>query len=288
VSQHIRKLEDVFGVRLFERSSTRITPTPAGEAYYVHCLEVLRAHEAAVSAIGRFRGGIAGQISVGLMPTMTRSALAPALARFSAANPNVSISITEAYSGVLTSQVRAGQHDFAIVPALRGARGIRSRPFMSTPEVLVSARGSGLAHMQPVRLAELGAIKVILPGPLNTRRETLTGYFSANGVVVERIMELDAMMGTLDLVSRTDWMTILPGIMMSADIERRGFTVNPLSDPAMSVELVLIEPARSSMSAAASAFLAVLQDEAAQLNAGWGPALADGKPARLRRAGRKD
>jgi DNA-binding transcriptional LysR family regulator len=132
--------------------------------------------------------------------------------------------------------------------------------------------------MAPVRLADLGPVKIVLPGAVNTRRETLTGYFSANGVVVERVMDLDAMMGTLDLVSRSDWVTILPGIMMAADVERRAFTVNPIADPPLSVELVLIEPARSTMSAAAEAFLAVLTEEARLVNAVWGA--HDNEPAR--------
>ena len=47
VSQHIRKLEESFGVKLFSREKGRVAPTPAGENYYHRCIEVLRSHEAA-------------------------------------------------------------------------------------------------------------------------------------------------------------------------------------------------------------------------------------------------
>lgn len=278
VSQHIRKLEDLFQVRLFERGGGRIAPTPAGNAYYMHCLEVLRSHEAAQAAVLRFAGGLAGEIRVGLMPTMTRSVLAPALARFAESNPNVAISVTEAYSGVLTSQVRAGAHDFAIVPAVPGVQGVRMRHFLRTPEVLVSSAGSGLKHMQSVRLCDLGAIKVVLPSPSNTRRQTLEGYFTSGGVTVERVMELDAMMGTLDLVSRTDWLTVLPGVMMTNDVASRSFTISPIVDPPLMLDLVMIEPARRTLSEPASSFFEALAATAAEVNACWSSAAPAAAP----------
>lgn len=275
VSQHIRKLEEHFRVRLFERVGTRIVATPAAEAYYTRCLDVLRTHQAAQASISRFVGGLSGEISVGLMPTMTRSALAPALARYAAEHPNVTVRVLEAYSGVLTQQVLAGVHDFAVVPAVAGVRGLKMRTLIRTPEVLVSAPGSRLEHMRPVRLADLGPLKVVLPGAANTRRRTLESYFVKVGAAVERVMELDAMMGTLDLVSRTDWVTILPGVMMSSDLERRSLWINPLAAPPLSLELVLIEPARRVMSEAASAFLGVLEEEALAVNACWSKVLAE-------------
>ncbi|HXF52542.1 MAG TPA: LysR family transcriptional regulator [Hyphomicrobiaceae bacterium] len=286
VSQHIRKLEDHFRVPLFERVGTRIVPTPAAEAFYARCLDVLRAHQAARASISRFVGGLSGEISIGLMPTMTRSALAPALARYAAEHPNVTVRVVEAYSGVLTDQVLAGIHDFAIVPAVAGVRGVRIHPFIRTPEVLVSAPLSKLDHMQPVSLANLGPLKVVVPGPANTRRQTLESYFARSGATVERVMELDAMMGTLDLVSRTDWVTILPGVMMSSDVERRQLRINPLAAPPLSLELVLIEPARRVMSEAAKAFLTVLKEETIAVNACWSTVAeaAAHPPARRRKS----
>src|SRR5262249_9204355 len=154
---------------------------------------------------------------VGLMPTLTRSVLAPVLARFVEDNPNVSVNVVEAYSATLTQQVRAAEVDFAIVPAFACGPGLNSRLCVRTPEVLVSSSGSGRAHGAAVKLATLSPLKLVLPGRPNTRRQTLETYCAANGVAIERVIELDAMLATLDLVARTDWMAVLPGIMMAFD-----------------------------------------------------------------------
>lgn len=267
VSQHVRNLEVGFGVPLFVRDKGRITPTPAGDAYYRRALDVLRAHDAAGRAVRSYADGLDGQIVVGLMPTMTRCTLAPALARFVAAHPNVKVHVTEGYSAALTQAVRAGDVDFAIVPVFSDPAGLKSRLFLRTPELLVSAAGT-LPHGCPVRLVDQGPLKLVLPSRANTRRGTLETYCATVGAEITRIIELDTMFGTLDFVGRGDWVTILPALMM-ADGASQGFAVNRIVDPALTLDLVLIEPARKMLAPAAALFLTMLEEEARQISAVW-------------------
>ncbi len=269
VSQHIKKLEDRFGVRLFARNAGAITPTPAGEAFYRECVGVLRAHAAATQALRSFGRSLEGEITVGLMPSMTRCALAPALARFMALHPNVKVQIAEAYSGILTERVRACELEFAVVPAGRTGPGVSSRFFCRTPEVLVASAARGLVHNAPVKLAELGPVRLVLPGVQNARRQSLEAYLSANAIEVTQILELDAMLGALDLVAQTDWLTIVPGVMMAGEEAGARWTVGRLADPSLAVDLMLIEPAKQAMSVAALAFLEVLEAETARVDAVW-------------------
>ncbi len=256
VSQHVRKLEDRFGARLFTREGGRVSPTPAGDRYYLRCLEVLRAHHAAAQALRDCSAGLSGTVTVGLMPTVTRCALAPALAQFTDDHPNVSVLVQEGYSGALTEQVRQGALDFAVVPDFAGLPGLVTRPFATTPEVLVAAAG---AHAQPVRLADLGPLSVVLPGPANTRRRTIESYLQSNRATVARVITLDAMLATLDLVATTAWVAVLPGVMMARDRVQGRHAVRPLADPALSLDLVTIEASRRPLSPAAQAFQRALQ-----------------------------
>ena len=274
VSQHIRKLEDRLGVRLFARGIGAVVPTPAGDELYWRAVEMLRAREAAERSVRAYGRALEGEVHVGLMPTVTRCVLAPALDRFMGEQPNVVVRIAEAYSAHLTPRVQAGELDFAVVPAFGGATGLRSRTFLRTPEVLVSGAGSGLPHGGGVRLAGLGPLRIMVPGPGNTRRGTLESYFASNDVRVERMAELDSMLGTLDLVATTGWVTVVPGIMMASETTRRQFTVCRLADPPLMLDLALIEPVRRSLAAPAAAFLRVLEEEAARLNQVWDEAPA--------------
>ncbi|MDZ5696624.1 LysR family transcriptional regulator [Chelativorans sp. M5D2P16] len=269
VSQHMRNLEHMLGVQLFLRERGGVTPTPAAASFYRHCLNVLRAHAAAGSEVARFAEGEAGEMRIGLMPTITSHVLSPALDAFIRAAPNVVVRITEGYSAALTQMVQAGELDCAIVPSVTPAPGVRGRFFVRSVETLVSRADSGLDHLAPVRLGDLGPLRLVLPDPSNIRRQMIEAYCASNDIEIAQIVELDAMLGTLDFVSQTDWVTILPAIMMAAEGGHRNLTVNPIAGPDLHVDLIMIEPIRRPLGPHASRFVALLEAEARRLATAW-------------------
>ena len=260
ISQHIKQLESELGAALLERNGRDVKPTLAGKLYYRECVDVLKKLEAAQQSVAV--NHVRGAIRVGLMPTFTRSVLAPALDKFLGSAPGSEISVIEAYSGVLTDMILKGELDFAVVPAFEGATGIAHRLLARDREMLVSAKRDN--NLKPVKLSELDPLKVVLPGVQNTRRRNIETYFSANGVAVAQRLELDAMMGTLQFVAASDWVAILPFVMMVSDLDDGRFDVRPLEDPPFYSEFVLIEPARKVMSPAAALFADILRMEAEQ------------------------
>jgi DNA-binding transcriptional LysR family regulator len=269
VSQHVRSLERAFGSKLFLRDGGRIVPTPAADNFYRHCIEMLRAHRSANQVLESYAEGFEGELVFGMMPTLAKSTLAPALAKFLNTHPNVIVRVIEGFSSTLTEMAQAAAIDFAIVPAFPGITGIRSRLLMQTPELLVSSPRTPLKHGAPVRFADLGPINLALPSKSNTRRNTLETYCTTNNVKIARLLELDSVFGTLDLVSRTEWVTILPAIVMPFEAETQEYTINPIVDPALDLDLILIEPARRPLSPAGEVFLALLENEAGTMSEGW-------------------
>lgn len=273
VSQHMRNLEHMLGVQLFLRERGGVTPTPAAGSFYRHCLNVLRAHAAAQQDIARFEKSETGDVRIGLTPTVTSRVLAPALDAFVRESPNVMVRITEGYSVGLTQMVQAGELDCAIVPSMTCAPGVRGRFFVRSVETLVSRADSALEHLAPVRLRDLGPLRIVLPNPENARRQKIETYCALNDIEIAQIVELDAMLGTLDFVSRTDSVTILPGLMMARHGDHRSLTVNPVASPDLNVDLMMIEPIRRPLSAPADRFVEYLKVEAQRIAAGWRSAL---------------
>jgi LysR family nitrogen assimilation transcriptional regulator len=267
VSQHIRKLEKSLGVELFTRDASRLLPTPAAEPYYRSCVELLRQYELAQRDVQQYGDDLQGEVSVGLMATVTRSVLAPTLVKFTGRHPNVRIRVLEAQSRILAQQVHAGDLDLAVVPSLLEHTGLKRTFFLRTPEVLVSSPDSGLVHRQPVELARLAGLKLILPGQRNIRRQAFDRYFADAGVRIAREMELDVVLTVLDIVEKSDWRALLPGVMMAQEIRAGRLTINRLVNPSLWFDFSCIEPLRRPMTRSAQAFLQALQEEATQLNA---------------------
>lgn len=269
VSQHMRNLEYTLGVQLFLRERGGVTPTPAAASFYRSCLQLLRTHTEAQNDMVRFSNSETGSIGIGLMPTITRRVLSPALKAFSTNSPNINVRIIEGYSATLTQMVQAGELDCAIVPKSTTATGVRGRFFIRTAETLVSRPDGELAHLAPVRLRDLGPLKLVVPGETNIRRQSIENYCTANDIQIAQIVELDAMLGTLDFVAQSDWVTILPAIMMGQTPGARDLTVNPIISPELHVDLMMIEAIRNPMSKPAARFVSLLENEAQQLMAGW-------------------
>lgn len=261
LSMHVRQLEDRYNVQLLNRSSTGITPTEAGERFYRDAIRVLHAASEAESNLRALSGAVTGEVTVGLMPTFTRAILGPALMRFSKDFPNVKISVREAYSFELSRQVMAGELDFAIVPAFDAETRLRSTLMGTDTEYLMVASDSNVPTHGPVELAKVPDLDLVLPSRVNARRRRLDQYFATNTIEPRRLIDIDSMFTTLDLVAHSNWKTILPGIMCLSDLDGERRRVTPLAAPGLTVDYLRIEPKSEPLSDAGQVFFNVLDEE---------------------------
>ncbi len=283
ISQHVAAVERALGIKLFERSARGVKPTPAGQRYYKHCIEAVGQIAKANADMRAFASRVTGDLHVGLIPTLTRAALAPTLEHFVPRYPEVRLHIVEGYSGTLTEMVQNGDLDFAAVPATEGRVGLKSRLIARDREMLVSSVRRGLEPFAPVRLKDVGPLKIVLPGPANVRRRNIEVYFETHGVEVEEVIEMDAMISTLQFVARSDWVAILSGLICVADIARpNGRVISPIHDPPMIADFVVISPARRPLSPQAQLFLECFEAEIARFQDIWRqtiPAAVERRPS---------
>jgi LysR family tcuABC transcriptional regulator len=269
ISQHVAAVERTLGVTLFERSAAGVRPTPAGLRYYKRCVEAVGQIESANEEVRGFAALVSGDLRIGLIPTLTRAVLAPTLETFTPRYPDVRLHIVEGYSGLLTDMVLANELDFAVVPTFEGRVGLKSRLIVRDREMLVSSPRRGLAPLAPVRLKDCGPLRIILPGRSNVRRRNIEVYFQTHGVEVADILEMDAMIGTLEFVARSDWVAILSGLICVNDIGGPDRVINPIHDPPLIAEFVVISPARRTLSTPARLFLESFEAEIARIQDLW-------------------
>ena len=131
-----------------------------------------------------------------------------------------------------------------------------------------------------MRLSECPPLKIVVPGPDNIRRRNLETYFQAHGVEIETMLEMDAMIATLEFVARSDWVTILPSVISVNDIGRGELIVNPIINPELHAEFVVIQPTRRKLSMQARMFLERFEAEVARIHNIWDRAIVE--PRRLR------
>ena len=91
-----------------------------------------------------------------------------------------------------------------------------------------------------MRLKDCGPLKIVVPGRANVRRRNIEIYLQTHGVEVADMIEMDAMIGTLQFVARSDWVAILSGLICVTDIGRNERVISPIYDPPLFAEFVVI------------------------------------------------
>ena len=261
ISQHISAIEKELGINLFTRNSNGVIPTTICHGFYKKSVEAIRTLKTAEQEAMNAGKGLSGRVNAGLMPTFTRAALAPVLKSISTTHPNIEISIVESYSGSLTDMVKAGELDFALVPVMTGTQGIKYSNLVRDREVLVSSPSFGTNQGEEISLKNLAPLKIVLPTKANIRRIKLEDYFTAHSIEIANIMEMDSMIGTLELVGSTDWVTILPYLICVPDTHSNLRHINPICEPNIYSDFVIIEPIGRSLSPQATFFLKLLKEE---------------------------
>ena len=254
MSMLVQNLELSIGKKLINRIPGKMILTESGKSFYKYSLDILKLMEKALIDVRAEEKELTGTFNCGLMPTFTRSALPITLSEFLKEHPKVDIEITEAYSGVLEEMVRSNKLEFAIVPSVKNPTGLNVEFVSSDINLLVTSKKSEFKHLEPVNLSVIKNIKIILPGPDNSRRIAQNQYFATHNIDIYKMLEMDGMIGTLELVANSDWCAILPAALCDLDLSGDFRTLSPLMSPPLTTDYVIITSASKELSPVAEIF----------------------------------
>lgn len=271
MSTQVRNLEEQLGHPLLERQRRALALTPAGEIVYRNGQAILRlmlATEAEVAELGR---SVSGQVRFGMIPSLTRSALIPALATFKSEFPGVETSLVEEYSFSLMRRVLDGEIEFALVPGGDVPMGLSVRHIGRDREMVVSRPGvlAGVGHLAPVGLSVLDGRPLIVPSVSNVRRKGIEAVLAAHRVHPSALLEMDGMLATLEMLAATEFVAILPSAICHPDRNGLARQVNPLADPPMSIDYVLVQRADTVLTRAAGLLAERVVAHTGQVLADW-------------------
>ena len=117
LSQYIKRIEDSLGTPLFNRASTGLTLTYAGEKYYHMALQILKMYENFELEISDINNMKTGRIHIGITSHLGTVVLPGILPRFMEQYPSIEITVTEETSDRLEALLTAGKVDFIITHA---------------------------------------------------------------------------------------------------------------------------------------------------------------------------
>jgi LysR family hydrogen peroxide-inducible transcriptional activator len=162
LSAQLKKLEDSLGVPLVERRPGRVTLTAAGEAVLERARRMLRDAEDIRALARASQDPLAGQLKVGLIPTLGPYLLprvAPGIAK---ALPKLQLMLHEYQTAPLVERTLAGELDLAILALPADTRGLVTRPLFAEAFLVATPEAHPLAAKRRVRAADLAGEKLLL------------------------------------------------------------------------------------------------------------------------------
>lgn len=162
LSQQIAKLEESCETKLFERLGRSVQLTECGRALLPKAHEILRLLADARSAVENSRSGIAGNIRLGCIPTITPYFLAPRIGAFAGEFPDVSIHLVEDITTRLIEKLQSGVLDFAIVALPVSNPDLVCSELFREPILVGVGRDHRLAGLPQVDLDSLRSERILL------------------------------------------------------------------------------------------------------------------------------
>jgi len=161
VSLQIKRLEEIVGQRLFERTSRSIELTPAGEKLLKYARMILDLNDESVRRMAE--PPVNGPIRLGITEYFVPTELPRILARFAGAYPGVQLEVRMGLSRDLRQALSAGELDAAIV---RLGANERDKSIWSEAQVWVCREGAEPGRGETIPLA-------LLPAPCVLREHAI-------------------------------------------------------------------------------------------------------------------
>lgn len=228
VSSTVRALERELGTSLFDRTTHRVSLTPAGEAFVPAARLALRAAEQARAAVDLARGRLRGTLTVGTMQGVWADLHKP-LAALRAEHPGVVVRLRQAAVTDLRQALRDGTVDLAVVALDRQQqRGLVTRLLSHEEMVLVSAQRRALTGSGPdgtVTLAETARLPLVDFVPGWAIRLSVDRAFRAAAVERETTFEVNDIVAAAELVRNDLGVCVMPASIAARfpDLRTHGF-----------------------------------------------------------------
>lgn len=255
VSQQIQRLERELGLRLFERRSRGVEPTPAGDLLVRAAGESLSALDHALHRFAALRDGRAGSLAVTTGGTTVHHFMRGAIKQFRRAFPQVKLQIRGATSSAECIQTLLREPvDLAFVTIGDQIDAVRQVPLLELDYVLLASKSHPLAARAKLRLSDLHGLDCIGLIEGTTARDQLASSLRRESVAPEIAMTVYDWDTAIQLVELGLGSSIVPSWHAHASTARATVVAIPIAgiDPirvgwAMREAYEPLEPAREFM-----------------------------------------
>lgn len=245
LSAQLAQLEEGLGVRLFERSRSRVLPTPAGRELLDRARRLLLHADDLEDAARRAVDPLSGTLRVGVIPTVAPywlPEIAPALRR---AFPRLTLLWQEDKTAGLVRALESGEIDAALLALEADLGDVEHEVLAKDPFVLAASAGHPLVKKaEPVQSKELRGAEVLLLAEGHCFRDQALEVCTT-ARAREGEFRATSLATLVQMVAGGAGVTLLPGVAVATEGRRAKLRMRPMASEKAHRTLALVWRRRS-------------------------------------------
>lgn len=260
LSGQIRKLEREIGVTLFERTPRAVLLTTHGAALLPHARSAVEQADAMLQLARSGRDPLAGNLRVGVIPTVGPYLLPAVLSDLKRRFPQMRVALLEDLTQHLLQRLDRNELDCVLVATPGAAGHHATRPIADDPFLLALPSDHPLLQQEQIRQEQLEELPLLLldEGHCLADQALSVCHRRRNdvaGVADVRAASLDTL---VQLVAAGLGATLVPALAQRSVLAAGGVVLRPVSGPDSSRRLTLVWRKSFPRPAAIDAFVSVI------------------------------
>ncbi|HQQ64270.1 MAG TPA: LysR substrate-binding domain-containing protein [Pseudomonadales bacterium] len=230
LSNQIRKLEDTFGVQLFERTNKRVMTTETGEQIVALARKVLREVDAMHDIAASAQDPMAGKFRLGAFPTLSTYIFPELVPKITAALPRIKLVLVEEKTQQLIDRLKRGELDAALLALPVADDYLRSQAIFDDAFFLAVPPNHELAKKKYINQDDLGSSKLLLLEEGHCLRDQALEVCHLSGTEEDQDFRATSLETLRQMVKAGTGITFMPAIAMQP--QEKGIRYIPFKAPA--------------------------------------------------------
>jgi DNA-binding transcriptional LysR family regulator len=243
ISQSIRKLETLAGLRLFERVRGRLQPTQEAHALMTEVDRYFIGYEAIEHRIRSLRMFGLGRLSFASYPAFGNCFLGRAIAAFAPQQRSLQMMLQVTSSKDVYQLVAAGQVDFGLLNDEVNTHGVESSTFSVQPGVIAMSPHHPLREKRVLEIEDLASDHFIDMNPEDSSRRRLEAVLAKHRVQLRSIIETPLSVTACELALAGVGISLVHPIA-ALDFVSKGLVIRRLSVDIECRTLLIMRPGR--------------------------------------------
>jgi DNA-binding transcriptional LysR family regulator len=261
IDRQILNVEAEIGMPLFERLSTGLRLTAAGEIMMAAGGRWQKSLAEVRSQIEDLRGLKRGHVEIGVIDALTRGSIPQAIQSIKSRYPGITIGVKVLANDNVRRAITSGDVDFGIFFEPQSFREITVRSFVEVVLGFLTPAGHPFGAQQEARFTACAGSPLVVPSPSLAVYQQVAALEGTTGVELQKAVTSDNIQMIISLVLQGAGIGVLTSLDVATEVRSGLLSFTRISDPMLRpMTLALCTASARTLSYAASIALAEIEN----------------------------